>query len=292
MESEVCFYNKTGFCKFRDSCVKRHENQSCEDESCNGSTCSKRHPKICKYFKIYKRCKFGSYCMFSHEDKISNEYEKRIMNLEEIISKCQEEMSNLKSKIEEMELLLKKSTSVDVNTETENFEKNVKEEGLIGKCEVCEKSFKSTKGLKAHMRVHDKISQVDGNISLVLSDEDLDSTLEKANQDGDDHVNTDNIDVADDVEVDHVKNDLVDKILLSNARSSILTRVKADDVEIDLARRLENIGAKVISFKYFNDHFGDFKSGVAEITPVNLQLVWGRRLNVENVSIIQYIPQF
>ena len=36
-------------------------------ESCETVNCPMRHPRPCKYFNIYKRCKFRSFCLFAHE---------------------------------------------------------------------------------------------------------------------------------------------------------------------------------------------------------------------------------
>ena len=82
----------------------------------------------------------------------------------------------------------------------------------------------------------------------------------------------------------------MDIILISNVASSCLIRLKPDEVEDDLNNKLNHIGSKVISFKHRKNQYGDFKSGLAQIVPVNLQLIWGRRLNVDHCSIIHYNP--
>ena len=62
----LCLYNKFGFCKHGDKCRKEHVQEICENNECNQSECRRRHPKECKYFKLYKRCKFNEFCAFSH----------------------------------------------------------------------------------------------------------------------------------------------------------------------------------------------------------------------------------
>ena len=32
-----------------------------------GNKCRKRHPRPCRYFSAFQRCKFGEYCAFNHE---------------------------------------------------------------------------------------------------------------------------------------------------------------------------------------------------------------------------------
>ena len=65
----VCLYNKYGYCKYRNTCHKLHYEETCKAESCETVHCPMRHPRPCKYFNIYKRCKFGSFCLFTHENE-------------------------------------------------------------------------------------------------------------------------------------------------------------------------------------------------------------------------------
>ena len=66
MESEVCKFHQSGYCKFRDSCLKRPENAVYNDENYNG-TCIRRHPRICRYFAQHKYCNLGKLCKYTHE---------------------------------------------------------------------------------------------------------------------------------------------------------------------------------------------------------------------------------
>ena len=54
--------NKYGFCKH----TKKHVEKICNEEECNVDECEKGHPRGCRYFRTYKRCKFGDYCAFDH----------------------------------------------------------------------------------------------------------------------------------------------------------------------------------------------------------------------------------
>ena len=62
----VCKFNRTGFCKFQENCRNLHINEICVENECNLKSCSKRHPRKCKYFSIFGQCKFGSRCAYLH----------------------------------------------------------------------------------------------------------------------------------------------------------------------------------------------------------------------------------
>ena len=63
----VCLFFKYGFCKYRETCRQVHYEEICDIVHCESLNCAKRHPKDCRYFSKFKRCKFGSFCLFSHE---------------------------------------------------------------------------------------------------------------------------------------------------------------------------------------------------------------------------------
>ena len=35
---------------------------------CEKENCLKRHPRNCKFYDQYSRCKFGDYCAFAHRE--------------------------------------------------------------------------------------------------------------------------------------------------------------------------------------------------------------------------------
>ena len=70
-----CQHNKFGFCKHGEKCWKKHVEEICKNENCDINQCRKRHPQLCRYFSVYKRCKFGQYCAFSHEIPIDPIFE-------------------------------------------------------------------------------------------------------------------------------------------------------------------------------------------------------------------------
>ena len=65
----LCLYNKFGHCKFSETCRKLHNKEICRNKTCEIQHCLKRHPRPCKYFQEYKRCKFGEFCSFSHDSE-------------------------------------------------------------------------------------------------------------------------------------------------------------------------------------------------------------------------------
>ena len=95
-----------GHCKFAVKC-------RCETRKCN-----LRHPRICSFFRDYKRCKFGEWCSFEHrEDPVEQLIVKNQETIERVdeIETLLKEKLNLESKLveydkklEELELKLQK----------------------------------------------------------------------------------------------------------------------------------------------------------------------------------------
>ena len=61
-----CLFNKFGHCKFNLKCRNYHTNQVCEANDCEIISCIKRHPKKCRFYESYGRCKLGNFCSFLH----------------------------------------------------------------------------------------------------------------------------------------------------------------------------------------------------------------------------------
>ena len=86
-------------------------NEKCENDI---SACSKRHPKVCKYYREYNRCKFSDRCVYAHVVK-DNDLEnlklenerilQKICELEKVIvEKCENQNKNcLEQKLEVVE---------------------------------------------------------------------------------------------------------------------------------------------------------------------------------------------
>ena len=109
MTQAICFKNKFGYCKFSDSCRYKHVTLVCEDGQCEIKNCEKRHPKICKYYRDYRRCKFTVGCKYKHENP-NDKFDKLQKELE-IIRKNYpyNEKENRYKKLEEELKLLKEN---------------------------------------------------------------------------------------------------------------------------------------------------------------------------------------
>jgi hypothetical protein len=108
----VCRYNKFGYCKFGEVCRKQHVDELCHDSSCDPLNCNKRHPKECKYYSNYKRCKFNP-CKFLH---LKNEnYDEK---LKEISQKQETIEENLQEKLNIINLKIKEiDEKIDIHEE-------------------------------------------------------------------------------------------------------------------------------------------------------------------------------
>ena len=94
----VCRYFKFGYCKFLKKCRLVHACEICQNSSCEIRCCSLRHHKTCKYFRDYRRCKFGEYCYFLHKE---NENENSVNEIRIKIEDNQKKIDVLEKQIGE-----------------------------------------------------------------------------------------------------------------------------------------------------------------------------------------------
>ena len=66
LEAVVRKHFQIGYCKFREQCVKQHVEELCEISNCKSKACSKRHPKVCKFFTQYNSCRYNEKCAYTH----------------------------------------------------------------------------------------------------------------------------------------------------------------------------------------------------------------------------------
>ena len=105
----VCLRNKFGYCKHGDRCWKRHIQAKCERQECDARQCDKRHPQECKYYRDYKRCKFGDYCLYDHAnrmDPVLEELKHVKAKLETVEKEIEEKNEEIKRVLERLELAI------------------------------------------------------------------------------------------------------------------------------------------------------------------------------------------
>ena len=112
-ELQICQYNQKGFCKYCMQCTKEHINQICPIQfQCNDLLCKMRHPKKCKTFDVYGKCKFSD-CAYLHVKEVENS---KVHALEIEVNELKQEVqkliqnknnrNNLKIEILEKELIV------------------------------------------------------------------------------------------------------------------------------------------------------------------------------------------
>ena len=61
-------------------------------------------------------------------------------------------------------------------------------------------------------------------------------------------------------------------------------------VEQEIVHKFSEIGVTVKHMKTFSDYRGNFDKSRVTVSPVNLKTIWGRRLGLNNCSVIEYFP--
>ena len=98
----VCKFYQFGHCKFMDLCRKKHVAQLCENETCEVIGCSLRHPRPCRFYQLYGRCKFEP-CSYQHiESKEMNFIKQLQLKLEVTTNEVKDLYTNLEAQKETM----------------------------------------------------------------------------------------------------------------------------------------------------------------------------------------------
>jgi hypothetical protein len=136
----LCMHHQNGFCKFGERCRKRHINDTCSSQICKSAVCTKRHPKVCKYFATFSTCKFGEHCAYKH-----------------MASSKQDTIDELTVKASTLETAVNELTQriVSLEKEIKNLEKESKTSFL---CEQCDYMASSNIVLKRHTTTKHKSS--------------------------------------------------------------------------------------------------------------------------------------
>ena len=105
----ICKYNQSGFCKYKDKCKRKHFFENCDKKhDCTSQNCPKKHPKQCKNTTKNGKCKYEEKCEYDH-DKSSKEKEQVTLSLTEAVAnilkrhddeilEMKQEMTQMKSK--------------------------------------------------------------------------------------------------------------------------------------------------------------------------------------------------
>ena len=113
VKMDVCVYNQTGYCKFGERCNRVHIKEICQrGEECADPECCKRHPRRCRYFYNYGKCKLGEKCAYRHDEETK---ESKIKTLEMEVKHLKEEMNNLKSEMNKIVEMLEVEKEVDIH---------------------------------------------------------------------------------------------------------------------------------------------------------------------------------
>ena len=118
----VCKFYQTGFCKFQTKCKNVHIHNICSSNHCNNNACNLRHPRVCKYFLNFGRCKFGSTCAYLHENQNSL-HEQQILKLQTEIQSLEvkiKKLEELEMKLSELEGKAIEKASSDDNVDTKD----------------------------------------------------------------------------------------------------------------------------------------------------------------------------
>ena len=88
-----------------------HNNEICENPECEIKSCNLRHPRVCNYFRDYKRCKFGEWCSFRHEENENKKTSDRMSEIEKMLKEkddLEEKIKKCNEKLQEMEIIIKR----------------------------------------------------------------------------------------------------------------------------------------------------------------------------------------
>merc|ERR1719319_1209158 len=83
----------------------KHENEICENSVrnvCTNQSCRKRHPRECRYFVQFGRCKLGEACAYSHAGGSKNH---KVEKLEKEVKEMKEEnmkVDQLEKQVQEL----------------------------------------------------------------------------------------------------------------------------------------------------------------------------------------------
>ena len=114
----ICKFNQSGFCKFQSHCRKQHYMEICTNTQCSMVTCVYRHPRACRYFNNFGRCKFEDSCAYLHKKDDRKDQEKEI-------EKLRKEVEELHKQVNELRKILKEFSNTTNQTNTADSQANL-----------------------------------------------------------------------------------------------------------------------------------------------------------------------
>ena len=106
----TCSFHQFGHCRFGDHCRKSHTKETCTNLPCTTIvSCTKRHPRLCKYFALSGQCKFNQECSFLHMASPKEVEQKRELK------KLSDEVESLRKQVVALKSVVESFTSHDPN---------------------------------------------------------------------------------------------------------------------------------------------------------------------------------
>ena len=160
----ICKYNQSGYCKFGHHCEKIHNNEICSNLShCKTEYCNKRHPRVCKNYKIQGKCRFKEDCAYQDVQKA---HEENLLVVQILashfkeVAELKQELNELTIKVYEMENQINTQNiyvnAVEVCNETDKTttkESHTNQEKILKiqqQCDVCKFQCENEITLKKH----------------------------------------------------------------------------------------------------------------------------------------------
>ena len=112
----ICKFNQTGFCKFLSHCRNQHVMDICPTVQCKDMNCVLRHPRTCKFFSNFGRCKFDEECAYLHNSR-NQTIDLEIRELESELRRTKtkiKELKNFQERMDKLETIQKASEEIDM----------------------------------------------------------------------------------------------------------------------------------------------------------------------------------
>ena len=202
--SSKCWFNDTGYCKFKEECRQQHSSSICQSKACDNG-CPDRHPQECKF---KERCRFldKGMCAFSHDyaesenenlikriEALEKEFERNKTESDTQIKQLKEEMKTFKrDSIENVEHMNKRNEILKNDLKQENaklvqvideLKVKIDNQKTIKAKEINEVENRCNKVIKEALKKQDKSIQeaIKDAINLFRVDIKSDNTLNNVN---------------------------------------------------------------------------------------------------------------